>query len=122
MRTSDSESGKSSRRRIASPSLERDTQKLNCTVLELNSATKTGVRKDSTDSAKGSRPSMQRPRKLSRSKLLSKIESSPLSHSWTPGAIEKIVKSWREAKSPEAQDKSKEDDSNLKPVSHVQYL
>ena len=121
-RTSDAGSGRPSRWRIASPSLERDTEKLNCTVLESNSSTKTGVRKHSTDSAKGSRPSMQRPRKLSRSKLLSKIESSPLSHSWTPGAIEKIVKSWREAKSPEAQDKTKEDGSNLKPVSHVQFF
>lgn len=121
-RTSDSDSERSSRLRLASSSPEGDTEKLNCTVLELNSATKTGVRKDSTDSAKGSRPSLQRPRKLSRSKLLSKIESSPLSHSWTPGAIEKIVKSWREAKSPEAQDKTKEDDSNLKHVSHVQFL
>ena len=82
--------------------------------------------KDSTDLAAGSkqnaRPSIQRTRKLSRSKLLSKIESSPLSHSWTPGAIEKIVKSWREAKSPEKQDKTKEDESSLKPVSHVQFL
>lgn len=121
-RTSDSDSERSSRLRLASSSPEGDTEKLNCTVLELNSATKTGVRKDSTDSAKGSRPSLQRPRKLSRSKLLSKIESSPLSHSWTPSAIEKIVKSWREAKSPEAQDKTKEDDSNLKHVSHVQFL
>ena len=84
------------------------------------------MRKDSTDSPTGSKqsatPSIQRTRKLSRSKLFSKLESSPLSHSWTPGAIEKIVKSWREAKSPEAQDKTKEDETNLKPVSHVQFL
>lgn len=125
-RTSDSDSGRPSRWRSASSSLEGDTEKLNCTVLELNSGTETRVQKDSTDSVKGSkqglRPSIQRTRKLSRSKLLSKIESSPLSHSWTPGAIEKIVKSWRETKSPEAQDKTKEDESNLKPVSHVQFL
>lgn len=116
-RTSDSDSGRPSRWRSASPSLEGD-----------NSGTETRVRKDSTDSEtkEGSKqnlpPSIQRTRKLSRSKLLSKIESSPLSHSWTPGAIEKIVKSWREAKSPEAQDKTKKDESNFKPVSHVQFL
>lgn len=125
-RTSDSDSGRPSRWRSASPSLEGDTEKFNCTFLELNSGTETNVRKESTDSVKGSEqslpPSIQRTRKLSRSKLLSKIESSPLSHSWTPGAIEKIVKSWREAKSPEAQDKTKKDESNLKPVSHVQFL
>ena len=125
-RTSDSDSGRPSRWRRASPSLEGDTGKLNCTVSELNSGTKIGVQKNTTDSTErnkqGATPSIQRTRKLSRSKLLSKIESSPLSHSWTPGAIEKIVKSWREAKSPESQDKTKEDDSNLKPVSHVQFL
>lgn len=122
---SDSDSGKPSRRRVASPPFERDPEKLNSSDLESDSG-KTGIQIEVTDMAKGSKqnapPSLQRTRKLSRSKLLSKIESSPLSHSWTPGAIEKIVKSWREAKSPEAQEKAKEDDSNLKPVSHVQFL
>ena len=118
---SDSDSGKTNRRRVASPPFERDTEKLN----SLDSG-KTGVHLETTDTAKASKqnatPSAQRTRKLSRSKLLSKIESSPLSHSWTPGAIEKIVKSWRETKSPDAEDKTKDDGSGLKPVSHVQFL
>ncbi|XP_078359440.1 uncharacterized protein LOC144643919 isoform X1 [Oculina patagonica] len=124
-RMSDSDSGKPSRRRVASPPFDKDTEKLNSSDLGLDSG-KTGVQIEITDTAKASKqnatPSAQRTRKLSRSKLLSKIESSPLSHSWTPGAIEKIVKSWRETKSPEAQDKTKDDDGSLKPVSHVQFL
>ncbi|KAJ7333611.1 hypothetical protein OS493_017154 [Desmophyllum pertusum] len=124
-RASDSDSGKPSRRRIASPPFDSaNTERLNKTDLELHSA-RTGVKIEITDTAKASKqnatPSL-RSRKLSRSKLLSKIESSPLSHSWTPGAIEKIVKSWRETKSPEAQDKTKDDENSLKPVSHVQFL
>ena len=61
-------------------------------------------------------------KKLSRNKLMNKIEASPLSHSWTPGAIEKIVKSWRETKSTDSQEKTKEEEKALKPVSHVQFF
>nr|XP_058950935.1 myosin-2 heavy chain, non muscle-like isoform X2 [Pocillopora verrucosa] len=123
-RASDSDSGKTNRRRIASPPLESTSDKLNKTILESNSSTP-GIQIEVTDAGKTSRQSSSaspRTRKLSRSKLFSKIESSPLSHSWTPGAIEKIVKSWREAKSPEVQEKTKEEDDSLKPETHVQFL
>ena len=124
-RASDSDSGKSIRRRIASSSFDRDNEEINRTDSELNAA-KTRQQVDLTDADKARKLSATTPsprvRKLSRSKLLNKIEASPLSHSWTPGAIEKIVKSWRETKSPALQEKSKEEEKTLKPVSHVQFL
>lgn len=124
-RASDSDSGKSIRRRIASSSFDRDNEEINRTDSELNAA-KTRQQVDLTDADKARKLSATTPsprvRKLSRSKLLNKIEASPLSHSWTPGAIEKIVKSWRETKSPALQEKGKEEEKTLKPVSHVQFL
>lgn len=123
-RASDSDSGKSNRRRIASPPLDSISDKPNKTILESNSSLP-GIQIEVTDTGKTIRQSSlasPRTRKLSRSKLFSKIESSPLSHSWTPGAIEKIVKSWREAKSPDVQEKTKEEDNPLKHETHVQFL
>ncbi|XP_022802740.1 myosin-2 heavy chain, non muscle-like isoform X2 [Stylophora pistillata] len=123
-RASDSDSGKSNRRRIASPPLDSISDKPNKTILESNPSLP-GIQIEVTDTGKTIRQSSlasPRTRKLSRSKLFSKIESSPLSHSWTPGAIEKIVKSWREAKSPDVQEKTKEEDNPLKHETHVQFL
>lgn len=124
-RVSDPDYEQSSRRPIVPSSFDRNSEEINKTDLDHDSA-KSGVQIEVTDTDKGSKtsPMPLRSRKLSRSKLMTKIEASPLSHSWTPGAIEKIVKSWREAKSPTAsQEKAKEEEKpTLKHVSHVQFL
>ena len=110
---------------IRRPIFDRNSEEINKTDLDHNSA-RTGVQIEVTDTEKANKtcPLPSRSRKLSRSKLMTRIEASPLSHSWTPGAIEKIVKSWREAKSPTAsQEKAKEEEKPaLKHVSHVQFL
>ena len=114
-RASDSDTGNSRSRRITSfeNSAEKNKRKDSETALIKTEG-------QTEDSLSVNKP--PRVRKLSRNKLLNKIEASPLSHSWTPGAIEKIVKSWRETKSPVSQEKSKEEEKALKPVSHVQFF
>ena len=117
---SDSDSGISRRRRTESLPFECNTEEIK------RKDSKTGEQIEASDAHNRSKPDGATPlpyvRKLSRSKLLNKIEASPLSHSWTPSAIEKIVKSWRETKSPASQEKKKEEEKTLKPVSHVQFL
>lgn len=86
-----------------------------------------GSQVERIENSRSRKPSAQAPRvsrKLSRSKMLSKIEASPLSHSWTPGAIEKIVMSWREKRAPAAsQEKTKgEKKPKLSQVSHVEFF
>lgn len=107
---------------IASPSFVSVIDGINRT----SPHSKTGSHVEKIDNSKSRKLSATTPRvrKLSRSKLLSKIEASPLSQSWTPGAIEKIVKSWRENKSPMASQEKPEEEEKLKltPVSHVEFL
>ena len=85
-----------------------------------------GSQVERIENSRSRKPSAQatRLRKLSRSKMLSKIEASPLSHSWTPGAIEKIVMSWREKRAPAAsQEKTKgEKKPKVSQVSHVEFF
>lgn len=114
-RASDSDTGNSRSRRITS--FENSAEKNKRKDSEPDLVKTEGQSEDSLSVKKPPRV-----RKLSRNKLMNKIEASPLSHSWTPGAIEKIVKSWRETKSPVSQEKSKEEEKALKPVSHVQFF
>lgn len=85
-----------------------------------------GSQVERIENSRSRKPSAQatRLRKLSRSKMLSKIEASPLSHSWTPGAIEKIVMSWRENRALAAsQEKTKgEKKPKLSQGSHVEFF
>lgn len=118
---SDSDCAKPSRRSLASPSfIAHDGTE------RTNTDSKMGSQVERIENSRSRKPSAQAPRvrKLSRSKMLSKIEASPLSHSWTPGAIEKIVMSWREKRAPAAsQEKTKgEKKPKLSQVSHVEFL
>ncbi|XP_015779625.1 PREDICTED: uncharacterized protein LOC107357488 isoform X2 [Acropora digitifera] len=119
---SDSDCAKPSRRSVASPSfIAHDGTDRS------NTDSKMGSQVERIENSRSRKPSAQAPRvsrKLSRSKMLSKIEASPLSHSWTPGAIEKIVMSWREKRAPAAsQEKTKgEKKPKLSQVSHVEFF
>ena len=67
-------------------------------------------------------PSASGARKTSHSKYPgSTLDAALLSHSWAPGSIEKIVKSWRDTKSPEPDTEAKEKKA-LQPVAHVEFL
>ncbi|XP_074613282.1 uncharacterized protein LOC141873254 isoform X2 [Acropora palmata] len=118
---SDSDCAKLSRRSLASPSfIAHDGTD------RTNTDSKMGSQFKRIENSRSRKSSAQAPRvrKLSRSKMLSKIEASPLSHSWTPGAIEKIVMSWREKRAPAAsQEKTKgEKKPKLSQVSHVEFF
>ncbi|XP_068744960.1 uro-adherence factor A-like isoform X2 [Montipora capricornis] len=117
-----SECAKSSPGNIASPPFVSINDGINRT--SPHSKTEPHVEKIDNSKSRKLCATTPRVRKLSRSKLLSKIEASPLSQSWTPGAIEKIVKSWRENKSPMASQEKPEEKEKLKltPVSHVEFL